>query len=934
MLLFAATLSAQGTTLVGKIADASDASVLPGAHVFLMPANGGEEIDQITNDLGEFRFTNLKRGDYTLKVTFLGYTEFTQKVSITKQMTDLGLLKLEEAAYELGQVQVVGQASQATSKEDTVQFNAAAFTVNPDASAEDMLRKVPGVVVENGRVQSQGENVQEVLIDGKPFFGNDPAAALKNLPAEVIDKIQVFDRQSEQDAFSGFNSGQTTKTINIVTRVNMRDGVFGRVFGGYGSDDRYQAGGAVNRFKDDLRLTVLGQFNNINEQNFSSEDLVGVASGSRGGRGGGPGGFGGGRGGNNAGDFLVDQTPGIAQTNAFGLNYSDNWGKKIKASGSYFYNFTDNVAAQLIDREIINDRADFTQTYQENTDSETKNTNNRVNFRFDYSINPTNSLLIQTRLSWQNNDGVQATGSQTLGGSSLLNGNALDFLSNLDGLNLNNQILFRHRFPKAGRTVSFEVNTTNRNNNGESNLFSEYSFFGANPRTDTLDQFSRLNALGWTINSSVNYTEPLSEKASLQLTYNATIQQDDSDKSTFDYSPFDAAYSDLNTTLSNVFDSRLITQRAGLGYRGRTEKMQYSLTMNSQWAALDNAQTYPLAADFNRTFFNVLPFGYARYEFNKQKNIRLFMRGGTNAPSISQLQDVIDNSNPLALRTGNPDLKQAINYNTSIRYSATNPGKSTVFYAYISGTLNRNNITNQTLIASEDLDLGNDIILPRGGQLISPVNINGNWNIRSFVTWGAPVRALRSNANISLNASYQESPGLINNLRNLSKTASVGVGLTLSSNFSEKIDFTLSSRTNFNNAVNTLSTSSNTQFWNQISEGRVNIIFPGNIVLRSSVVNTFFKGLGEGFDQNFWLWNASIGKKFLKGDRGEVNLQVFDLLKQNTSIQRNVTELYIEDVQQVVLQQYFMLNFNYKLSNYTMKPEDNRPPGGMPWRRD
>ena len=324
------SLMAQNVTLTGTVLSNGDGSSLPGAHVILIPTIGGVELDNLTDDKGKFIITNLKPGDYNLKISYLGFTDFQKLLQITRRGLDLGEIKLVESAYELGQVQVVGQAAQATSKDDTLQFNASSFKTNPDASAEDLTRKVPGIVMENGRIQAQGEDVKEILVDGKPFFGNDPAAALKNLPAEVIDKIQIFDKQSDQDAFSGFNSGQTSKAINIITRQDKRNGTFGRLFGGYGTDERYQAGGAVNKFKDDVRLTLLGQFNNINEQNFSSEDLSGVSQG--GGRGSGGGSWGGGGGGWGGGnnDFVVDQKQGIAKTNAFGLNYSDTWGKKLK----------------------------------------------------------------------------------------------------------------------------------------------------------------------------------------------------------------------------------------------------------------------------------------------------------------------------------------------------------------------------------------------------------------------------------------------------------------------------------------------------------------------------------------------------------------------------------------------------------------------------
>lgn len=932
------TMMAQSTTITGTVISNGDGSFLPGAHVILVPSAGGPEVDNLTDDKGKFVVNNIKPGDYLLTISYLGFTDYKKQLQITRRGLELGDIKLVESAYELGQVQVVGQAAQATSKDDTLQFNASSFKTNPDASAEELTRKVPGIVIENGKIQAQGEDVKEILVDGKPFFGNDPAAALKNLPAEVIDKIQIFDRQSDQDAFSGFNSGQTTKSINIITRQDKRNGAFGRLFGGYGTDERYQAGGAVNRFKDDVRFTILGQFNNINEQNFSSEDLSGVSQGG-GGRGSGGGSWGGGGGGWGGGnnDFVVDQKQGIAKTNAFGINYSDTWGKKLKISGSYFFNQGNIVSEQNLNRELINNRSDFSQFYEEHNEATSGNLNHRMNMRIEYELNKNNSLIIQPRMSMQNTDGIQLITAENNTQLLKLNDSKTDFSTLLGALNFSNQILWRHKLKKAGRTFSVEVNNSIRNQDGESSLYALNNSFGIRLRADTIDQENRLLAKGSTASANINFNEPISKKSGLQLSYNVSRQIDDSDKKNFNLDPLTNTYSELNGALSNVLGSEFLTQRAGLGIRGGNEKMQFNLNTNAQWVNQDASQTYPLQANIERNYFNVLPFAYLKYDFSKQKSIRFFGRAYTNAPSISQLQEVVDNSSPLRLRTGNPELLQSLGYNMSLRYSATNPAKSTILYSYISGTINRNQITNSTLIATEDTYLNGGVLFPRGGQLVVPVNLNGNWNLRAFTTYGFPLKMIKSNANLSLNASYQEQPGMVNKQINTSETTTLGFGLSVTSNISEKIDFTLSSRTNWNQAISSLNSSLNSIFLNQQFEGRLNLILPGDWTFRSSIINQSFSGLGDGFNQNYWLWNGSIGKKFLKDNKGELSLVVFDLLKQNVSIQRNVTELYIEDAQTIVLQQYFMLRFNYRLS--AMAPATNNQqnndmrPQGMPWSR-
>ena len=343
-LLLPCLLQAQGLSISGTIIDQEAAVPLRGAHVQLLYPSEEEVQSSVTNDKGEFIFKDVEKGGYKLKVSFIGFTDFIQEVTLTKGDVDLGQLSLSEGAVNLEAVEVKEKLPLAQQEGDTTSYNANAFKTLKDASAEDMLKKMPGVIETNGRLQVQGENVGKVLVDGREFFGNDPNAALKNLPSEVISKIQVFDQASDQAQFTGFNDGNTTKTINIVTKAGISNANFGKLYAGYGTDDTYQAGGNTSFFDGNRRISIIGQTNNINRQNFASEDLLGVVGnngrrGARGGGGGGLGGRGGGRrgGGVSANDFLVEQAGGIATTNAFGINYSDKWGKKFTLSLSLIH---------------------------------------------------------------------------------------------------------------------------------------------------------------------------------------------------------------------------------------------------------------------------------------------------------------------------------------------------------------------------------------------------------------------------------------------------------------------------------------------------------------------------------------------------------------------------------------------------------------------
>ncbi|MFI5206207.1 MAG: TonB-dependent receptor, partial [Candidatus Paceibacterales bacterium] len=329
----APTIYAQNSSVSGILTDKMDKSSLIGADaVLLHPSDSSIYKGSVADVNGRFVIGNVVNGKYILKVFYLGYAEYFKNIEVTDVLYNAGTILLEQKTNVLKAVEIVAKIPTAVQKNDTTEFNAKAFKTNPDATAEDLVNKVPTISSQNGTVQAQGENVQQILVDGKPYFGGDPNTVLKNFPAEVIDKIQVFDQLSLQSQFTGFNDGNTTKTINIITKPNMRNGTFGKVYGGYGDNDKYRAGGNLSFFKGNRHISIITQSNNINEQNFSSEDLLGVLGGSGGGGGGGQaggGGFGGsgqgggGGSGNNSNNFLTTQQNGITKTNAVGLNYTD-----------------------------------------------------------------------------------------------------------------------------------------------------------------------------------------------------------------------------------------------------------------------------------------------------------------------------------------------------------------------------------------------------------------------------------------------------------------------------------------------------------------------------------------------------------------------------------------------------------------------------------
>lgn len=943
VLLFSIGLvHAQNRTISGTVTDQSAKTPLIGATVQLRSLSDSTAQTIQSDSTGGFSFFNLKPDSFLLSISFVGYNPVSRRVSVDTTDIAIDIAAVSSASSELETVVIRTTISPVSQKGDTLQMSASQYKVNPDASGEDLVKKMPGITIENGQVKAQGENVQKVTIDGRDLFGDDATAALRNLPAEIIDKIQVFDRLSDQAQFTGFDDGNTTKAINIVTKANMRNGQFGRVFAGYGTDDRYTLGGNASFFKDNRRLSLVGNFNNINQQNFSTQDLLGVTSnaqrgsgggGQRGGRGGGGnrgggggtnqggGGYSGGNGGfgSNA-NFQVGTQAGINKTNAAGINYSDLWGPKITMTGSYFFNNTINTTNEISNTQYLNNTSRIDHII-DTTEANSRNNNHRVNMRFEYRIDSADQLLIIPSLSFQENTTDRRVGTQTFfteNNPTLQTYNENITNSTRSGNNLNNTILYRHAFPKRGRTVSINVNTSYNQRSGQSynDVFTR-TFSSTTAFDDTTtNRFTDQTSHGFQVSTNVAYTEPIGKSAQLQLNYNPTFSNSRANQQTFDLDPTSNKYSLFDENLSNVFESRTNAQNGGISYRYGNRDRQLSFGASYQHTNLSSDQVYPFKTTIDKSFDNVLPNAMIRYKLSTRSSLRLFYRASVNQPSVNQLQSVLDVTNAPVYTIGNPDLNQQYMHTVSTQYTFTNTQKGMLIVGNIFYQAANNYIANATFTPIQDSVVQGDT-LAVGSRLTKPVNLNGYNSLRSFVTFAIPVKFLKSNLNVNGGITFTNIPGLSNNLLNTTKNTTYTLGLVIGSNISEYVDFTVSYTANFNhiNSVSDLSTTKSSYF-QHVASASINLLSKKGWFFQSDLTNQYYNGLSEGFNQNYFLWNMSVGKKILKDQKGELKLSVFDLLKQNRSISRTVNADYIEDVSNQVLQQYFMLTFTYNLRNF------------------
>jgi hypothetical protein len=862
-----------------------------------------------------------------------------------REPVELGELILLEDTKVLGEVLVKGVSVVGEQKGDTTSFNANAFKTQTNAQAEDLIRKMPGITMQGGQIQAQGEQVQKILVDGREFFGSDPNIALRNLPADAIDRVEVLDQRSDQSRLTGFDDGSYTKTINIILRSDRKNGSFGRTYAGYGNDDRYAAGGSVNFFKGDQRISVLGLFNNINQQNFSSQDLAGLtANASAGaGRGGmmggmGGGGFGGGQwggGGNN--NFLVGNSGGIVTTNAMGLNYSDKWGKKVNVTGSYFFNNTANSLRQITNRETVVN-ANLRQFYEENLINTVKNSNHRANARIEADINEKNSIVLTPSLSFQDNSTFSDRDALTRNslGDSL---SALRSISNATtkAVNLSNNLTYRYKFDKKGRTLSTEVFTAWSNRDQDSDLLAASREFRRNLLDTATQETYSLNE-GFNYRVNLTFTEQLSKNAIGTFGYQVGNNATAADQKTFQIDEERKAL--LDTALSNEFDNKFITQRLRSGYAYNKEAWSVNVNMDYQNARLDNEAFFPVPGTFNRSFNNFLPSANLNYRNRKTGfSWRVRYRTSTNEPSVNELQNVVNNQNPLNLRVGNPDLGQSYNHNIFANISKINLEKSRTLFLFVTHSVTSDFIGNSTFLTTKDTLINNEILLRSGGQLSRPINLDGNIRSSFFLTYGAPLKKLKTQFNINTRVSFNRTPGLINGVSNLNDNTTLSQGLTFNSNISQNVDFSISTTGSYNIVNSSLQQNLDNNFYQQESNMRLYFSSKnGKFFMGNNVAHSLYSGLSEGFNQNFWLWNMEGGFRFAKNNKAELKAVLFDVLNQNNSISRTISDVAVTDVFTNVLTRYGMITFTYILGNFKQpaaEPQQpwmmGRPQGGRTW---
>lgn len=908
----------------GKLIDTTAKQPVSDATVTLLMARDSSLVTfTLTNKQGAFEIKGLANGNYRLLVTHEAFLETKKNVSITddKKIIDLGEITPANNFKTLGGVVVTNEAPIVV-KNDTVQFNASGFKTQPNATAEDLIKKLPGMEVDKeGNVKSQGEQVQKVLVDGKEFFGNDPKLATKNLTADMIESVQVFDDMSDQSKFTKIDDGSRSKTINIKLKKDRNKGFFGRATAAYGSNNRYEGNLSINKFNGNQRISLLLNGNNINKQGFSFSDIISSMGGFSGFGGGGMGGItvmsgGGGRGGMmmggfGGGGFSGGGSTGIIKSLSTGLNYSDQYGSKIKMTGSYFFSNSENAQQQSSLRQTTFN--DSIAIRNRETNSLSKNQNHRFNLRFEYQIDSANSILYTPSLTLQHSESENQDTT-----FSFTKEPGLEYLAltgktynnnKRDGWNWGNNLLFRHKFGKTGRTITLGWNNTFGNSKSNGLTQSDNEFYREDGTLyNSIIQNQRTNQKTTTNNNTIStsYTEPFGLNKLLELNYAYTHNLGTSDKEGYNFDSQSGKYQVPNLLLTNNFENLFLAHRFGANFRVQQKKYNYQFGIGVQTSTLESKSWQALTNkdSVNRaSYTNFFPTANFNYTPTKSKNLRFSYNGRTNQPSISQLQNVPDATDTLNIKIGNPFLKQEFNHNFNIGYNSFNILTFKLIAANLSFSATQNKIVNSITVSGPM-------------QITRYTNLDGYFRGNSFVTLGLPFRNPKwkgSSLNFTNNLSYTQDVSMVRNRKNYTRTfmASQGAGVNLNKT---KFDVGLRLNVAYTDVSYTVDQSLNEDYLTQTYTGDVSYNFPKNFILSTDFSYLLNTGRADGYNQTIPLWNASLRKQVFKKKNGELRFSVNDILNQNQSITRNASDNYVEDTRSMVLRRYFMVSFLFNLN--------------------
>nr|WP_288835282.1 outer membrane beta-barrel protein [uncultured Flavobacterium sp.] len=885
--------------LKGKVLNINNQLPLESATVYISTVKDSTILEYtLTDKNGNFNFAVKKNEKPVfLKVTYVGFETFAEEQKEINTNKDFNNIYLAESVNTLKEVTIKGEDPPIRIKNDTIEFKANLFKVRPDANVETLLKQLPGMEVDSdGKITANGKEVTQVLVNGKPFFDRDGAMALKNLPAEIINKVQVSDFKTKKEEYSKDQAASDNASINLTIDEDKNKGYFGKFLGGYGTDDRYESSFIVNFFNNNRKISLLGSSNNINAPGFSMDEVFDNMGGGR----------------NNQGSTINrGQANGITTSNLLGINYSDELFKDFQTTASYDY--SDRKTENVSSSKSVELRPDGN-FYDTTSDSKTenRNTTNKANVELEYKISPTMRLFVSPRFNSSISENFSDSNRRSINTTDDIVTNSLESISTNknESNSFSNSINFNKSFEKKARNLSFVFNNNNNSSNSNGLVYSK-TFRSQENDNIIRDQNTRNKGINDSYSAEIEFTEPVTDSIRFRIGMEYNFQNSINDNKTFDNTGTitDKIFTDLNDEQTTYITSkqRSITPKAGI----RFEKNKFTFDINSSTNIIqyDNYSDYlGEIIDLRRKY--VLPNGSAqiRYRADRSKFFTVRYNYNQSLPSASQLLPIQNVSNTLNTITGNPNLNPTEAHSANINYRNFDFRTRSGYNLYF-----RANYYNNDIIATSNFDENNI-------RRTSYQNVSGIYSFSGGGSWNKSIKKEENllRYGLALNTSYSYSKEFTNNI--LYGAKSTGISPRIYLNYDYGQFFTIAPSYNFSY--------NETQYELSTLNSRSNVVHRLNLQTTSYWPTNWIWGNDFGYtynsiNQEFYLWNTSLSYTFL--DKAFVaKVKIYDVLNQNQSITRNISSSAITDSENTVLRRYAMFSLTYKIQNFSgMK----NPPG-------
>lgn len=895
---------AQNAGIKGNLTDSSSDLIPANAAISILRQQDSVLVKFSRSDKnGNFQVTNLDSGKYIVLITYPKYGDYVDKFDLKKGSTfDFKTIYLTQKAKLLAEIII--RQSAVRIKGDTTEFTADSFHVKPNATVEDLLKELPGVQVDkNGKITAQGQQIQKVLVDGEEFFSDDPTVATRNLRADAIDKVQVFDKKSDQAEFTGIDDGQTTKTLNLKLKENAKHGYFGKLSAG--AFDKYYNGQAlINSFKGKRQLaafaiasstdaTGLG-WQDSRSYGFSSDNLEVME--------------GGGIMITNDNSDLGTQSfygQGLPESVKAGIHFSNKWhDDKYNAGGNYLFNkLAVRSAGNTYTQNILKDSVYYNRESQ-NTHSDKMR--HALSGMTEIKLDSSSSIKITANAYAGTSESNSDYTSQALDENNKTVNTSKRFTSSKgDNKGFRASALYRKKFKKKGRTISInfdETYTDNTSNGYLNNVSNFYDATGFVFRRDSTDQ-NKVNTTSSNIAGvKATYTEPLSKKSYLEINYSFYNNSSSQNRLSYD-KDLGGKYSMLVDSLSNEFKYIYNTNSGGLNYRYNEKKFNFSLGGN---IANTSFQQTDMVKDTTRkyNYYNLFPRANFYYKFNAYSGLRFNYNGSTNQPTIDQLQPLKNNDDPLNVVIGNPNLRQEFrnSFNLSFNNYKVFSQRSIYIGTYFTST-------NDAISSGYTID-------NLGKRTTQFTNVNGNYYGNFYAGYNIKIPKTQINVGVSPQGNISKNINFVNGLKNVTTSTGLNLRLSLRTYKKDKYQFSASATPSYNISKSSISKVAGTNYWSYNYSVNGNYTLPWKLEIGSDVDMDFRQKL-NAFDVNtdVILWNAYLEKKFLEKDALTLRFSIHDILNQNKGYNRSVQPYAIVEKHYLTYQRYGLITLTWNFNN-------------------